>query len=165
MESLFKYLFFTLCLFTLGLACTTNDECYQCHYCDVISGQCRAVQPFTDPLNECGIRCDTPMVCGEQQYCVFKTNPSCDCDFATGRCKVVSIEPATHIHHPDAPLLQEKVKPVTISDENTFDKTVSGLFVDAFEVFHLFVVIVMAIMFMLIVHLWRRIDQLSKNPS
>lgn len=75
-----NYIFFST-------ACENNLDCTQCHYCDKISRKCIQIPTNTDPFDECGIKCDTKMVCGQKGYCVYQSPPHCDCDWKSSTCK------------------------------------------------------------------------------
>lgn len=68
-------------------ACENSLDCTQCHYCDKISRKCIQIAYNTDPFDECGTKCNTKMVCGVHGYCVYQSQPECDCDWKTQRCK------------------------------------------------------------------------------
>lgn len=88
-------------------ACESNLDCTQCHYCDKISRRCIQIAYNTDPFDECGTKCNTKMVCGVQGYCVYLTQPQCNCDWKTHNCKEDSL-------HSSLLLSQEISTPVPI---------------------------------------------------
>lgn len=85
-----KLLFILLVLFfklTFSYACNINTDCGQCHFCDKTKQECVQVTPNSDPFDDCGTKCRTKMVCGQEAYCVYQSPPQCDCDWNSGTCK------------------------------------------------------------------------------
>jgi len=79
------FLFCLLCLVVSAAACVSDFDCAQCHSCK--AHICTPVPAYTDPNDECPIRCDIKTVCGPTHICVFKQRPSCVCDWLEGTCR------------------------------------------------------------------------------
>lgn len=74
-----------VCLFVhVALACKSDFDCAQCHTCK--AGACTPVAVYTDPNEECPVRCDVKTVCGPLHICVFDRKPTCNCDWMEGTC-------------------------------------------------------------------------------
>lgn len=69
---------------TVACGCRSDYDCAQCHTCK--ASICTAVPDYTDPNEECPIRCNVKTVCGPTHICVFQQRPTCSCDWLEGTC-------------------------------------------------------------------------------
>jgi hypothetical protein len=81
--------------------CQVDFDCSQCHFCK--NHVCTPVPDYTDPNEECPIRCNVRTVCGPLHICVFEQRPTCNCDWLEGICRPEPTEPAAQ----DVPSLED----------------------------------------------------------
>lgn len=72
-------------------SCQVDFDCSQCHFCK--NHVCTPVPDYTDPNEECPIRCNVRTVCGPLHICVFEHRPTCNCDWLEGTCRPDPEEP------------------------------------------------------------------------
>ena len=80
--------------------CQVDFDCSQCHFCK--NHVCTPVPDYSDPTEECPVRCNVRTVCGPLHICVFEQRPTCNCDWLEGVCRP---EPVTAVDV-DVPTLE-----------------------------------------------------------